>query len=87
MRVPQGLSRINLPVVYPKYEVEFFETVQKCAEYIDNIPRVEDKIFYSNELSKIFIVRHHNAAMKLLRELINNSYIKGGDYRGQESKS
>ena len=81
-RVPQGRKRINLPAYYPKYEPEFYDTVQKCAEYIDKLPRVEKKIYYTKELSKVFIVRHRGAVMKLFRDIINELHRKEGDYRG-----
>lgn len=55
---------------YPKFQVEFYDLVKDCAQYIDKLHKVEDKILYTNHLSRIFIVRHKGEAMKLFKKLV-----------------
>lgn len=64
-------GRVKLATTYPKFEIEFFDTIKSCAQYIDEIVDLQTRIKYTNDLNKIFIIRHHGTAMKLFRELLN----------------
>lgn len=72
-------ERLKVPRAYPKYELEFYETIQTCGEYIDKLSSVEERVKYHKELNKIFLIRHRGSAMKLFRELYNLT-IKGGHH-------
>ena len=64
---------------YPKYEPEFYDLMSDCARYIDKMTDVDEKITYTNHLSRIFIIRHKDEAMKLLKKLAKK---KGGYHHG-----
>lgn len=79
-------ERVEIPSTYPKFEVEFYDVLKSCAEYIDKIQNTDDRIRYNKLLNKIFILRHRGSAMKLFRELVYlNAQPKGGDSHGQKS--
>jgi hypothetical protein len=79
-------DRTTLPNIYPKFEIEFYDVVKSCAEYIDKIQNTDTRIKYHKELSKIFVIRHKASAMRLFRELVNMALNKkDGDYRGQSN--
>lgn len=63
---------------YPKYVPEFYDIVKECAELIDKLYKTEDRIMYTNQLSRIFIVRHKDEAMQLLKRLTKKyNHTKG----------
>lgn len=69
-RANSKVKRVKLLDYYPKYEAEFYEVVAKCAEYIDKIRDVDQKIKYSNDLNRIFILRRRDLVMRVFRELV-----------------
>jgi hypothetical protein len=64
-------ERLFLPDHYEKVEIEFFDIVKECAEYIDKIHDVNLRTKYHKDLSKIFVLRHKPTIMRLFRELVN----------------
>jgi hypothetical protein len=64
-------EKVKLPDCYYKFEVEFYDTVKQCAEYIDKLQDTDLRIKYTKRLSKIFISRHKVNVMQLFRELVN----------------
>lgn len=79
-------DRVQLPDAYPKFEIEFFDVIKSCAEYIDKISDRDTRTKYHKQLSKIFVIRHKASAMILFKELVTIQLQKGGDYRGQNSE-
>jgi hypothetical protein len=71
VRVGKNRQRVTLPDFYPKYELEFFETVAVCADYIDKISDVNVRLKFHNDLNRIFILRHKPTLMRLFRDLVN----------------
>lgn len=69
IKKPKKNHRVTLPDIYPKFEVEFFDVAQSCAEYIDKIADTKLRLKYHNELNKIFILRHKGSVMRLFIEL------------------
>jgi hypothetical protein len=78
--LPYALGKSKSPVAgrklkqidyYPKLEIEFFDVVKSCAEYIDKLNTVEDRLYYTKELNKIFVIRHKASLMQLFRKLVN----------------
>lgn len=65
-------ERIKQIDYYPKFEVEFFDTVKDCAEYIDKLHGAEERLEYTKRLNKIFVSREKASVMNLFRELVNN---------------
>lgn len=77
--LPSVVRRSKKPrpsTVYPKFELEFFETVAECAELIDKISDQNIRLKYHNDLNKIFVQRNKQTVMRLFRELVNFA-IKG----------
>ena len=72
-RTKSKREMIKLPETYPKFEVEFFDVIKSCAEYIDKIHCVETRIKLNKELNKIFILRHKGSAMRMFMELVNSA--------------
>lgn len=71
---------VRLPDYYHKYEVEFYDMVNTCAQYIDKVSCPSDKLKFHKRLSKIFVIRHKGSVMSLFRELINYNATKGGEH-------
>jgi hypothetical protein len=81
--IPNDIANPVLPrskafhiAYYPQHREDFYDIIKDCAVYIDKLKTVEDKIIYTNQLSRIFIVRHKGEAMKLFRKLVN-LHMKG----------
>lgn len=73
----EKVERVRLPNSYPKYEVEFYDVIRTCAEYIDKIHDIDKRIKYNKDLNRIFIIRHRGAAMRLFKELFNVTIGQG----------
>lgn len=65
---PEKIKQIDY---YPKFEVEFFDTVKDCAERIDKISDLNERLEYTKRLNKIFVIRHKPSLMNLFRELVS----------------
>lgn len=78
-------ERVKLPDNYPKFEVEFYDVIKSCAEYIDKINCLVTRVKYNKELNKIFIIRHRGSAMRLFKELFDLLNVKGGEHHGKNS--
>jgi hypothetical protein len=75
--IPRGKSmRVKTLETYPKFETEFFDLVQSCAVYIDKVEDLKERIKFTNELNKIFIIRHKPSVMRLFRTLVNIQLTK-----------
>ena len=64
-------DRITLPETYPKLEVEFYDIIYDCAEYIDKIQDIDTRVKMNKELSRVFVIRHKPSAMILFKLLVN----------------
>lgn len=56
---------------YPKFDEFFFDTVKECAVHIDELNDVNQKIFFSKRLSKLFVARDRTGLMRLFRDIVN----------------
>lgn len=63
-------DRIKQIDYYPKFEVEFFDVVKSCAEYIDKLLDANERLEYTKRLNKIFVSRNKPNLMNLFRDLV-----------------
>jgi len=69
-------ERVMVPKNYPRFEVDFFDTITDCGREIDKINDRDERDRYNKELTKIFIIRHKPSVMRLFRELIDLTLTK-----------
>lgn len=62
-------ERISNPDTYMKFDESFYDDVKSCAEYIERLESVNEKIKYSKRLNKIFLLKHRGSALRLFKEL------------------
>lgn len=62
---------IKIPhsIIYPKFEVEFFDVVKTCAEHIDRINCVTTRLARTDQLNFAFARRDKKLVMSLFKEL------------------
>ncbi len=72
--------------LYPKYELEFYDLLLVCVDYMEKIEDVGVKVKFNNQLNRVFIVRQRGPLMKLFRDLYNYT-LKEGDYRESNEKN
>lgn len=75
----QGKNRrVRLPSRYEKYDSDFYDMVRSCAELIDKLTSLESRIKYTNNLNKIFIIKHKGLATNLYIELQQKKEVSNG---------